>query len=85
MQTIETALTAVGLTTPTRRFIAFGLGVGAIIYLSKPGFAFDGDGNSRPWTCFTLGSSDDPDAIPSTSIPWWLLAAIVGLLAAMLL
>ena len=78
MQAIESAMTAIGLYTPVRRFLGFAAIAGFALYAIKPGAMFD-EGMSRPWAIF----SDEEDPIPGTSIPWWMLAIIIGVVAAM--
>ena len=84
---IDTTLAALGLYTPTRRFVAFGLITGAILYYVKPDSMFF-DGYARPWSVlspYRKESPDDGSTIPPTTLPWWLAAAIVGLLGALFL
>jgi hypothetical protein len=84
---IDAGLTSLGLYTPTRRFVAVGLAVGALLYYVKPDSMFF-DGYARPWsflTPFRKESPDDGSTIPPTTLPWWLAAALAGLMAALFL
>jgi hypothetical protein len=80
MQAFESLLTTLGLYTPVRRFLGFAAITAVAAYAIKPGAMFD-EGVSRPWGMFS--TEDDP--IPGTSIPWWMLAIIVGVVAALFL
>jgi hypothetical protein len=87
MDAIESTLSNVGLTTPTRRFIGFGILAGALLYYYKPDSMFF-DGYARPWSVtspYSKQAPDDGSSIPPTSLPWWLAAALVGLGAALFL
>lgn len=69
----ETSLATMGMATPARRFIV-GTAAGAlIVWAMRPSSSYDESGQARDWTL----ASDDPNA---TSLPWWGLAMIPGVI-----
>lgn len=49
--------------------------VGGILYATKPAFAFEPNGQARPWKAL------DPNNKSATSLPWFMLpfgAAVIG-------
>jgi hypothetical protein len=81
---MEQTLIAIGVNTPTRRFVFFG-GVALVaFYLIKPEGMFT-DGISRPWSLFGGGGDADEGGIPSTPMPWWLCVVLIGAFFALFL
>lgn len=73
------ALATLGMATPVQRF-AVGTAIGAlIVYAARPSISFYQDGTPKPWA-LTAAESED-----STSVPFWALAALPGVLGAVFL
>jgi hypothetical protein len=85
---LDAGLVSLGLYTPTRTVHRRRLAVtGALLYYIKPDSMFF-DGYARPWSFMTPYRQESPDdgaTIPPTTLPWWLAAALAGLLAALFL
>lgn len=65
---------AVGLRTPTLRFIGGFTAVALLLNFAKPSMMFTEIGTARPWT---LSVADD-SKLQATMFPWWLAAMSVG-------
>lgn len=70
-QPLESVLSALGLNTPTRRFIATTLGAASVEFFVRPWYAFNSDGSIKNWVFI------DPDK--GTYIPAGLIPVVVGL------
>lgn len=69
----ESSLASMGMATPARRFIV-GTAAGALlVWALRPSSSYDEQGQAKSWTIV----SSDPDA---TSLPWWGLAMIPGVI-----
>lgn len=84
---IDRVLGGLGLSTPTRRFIAIGGITAGLLWYFKPDSMFF-DGYARPWAMtspFRKEEHEMGSVIPPTTLPWWLAAIVAGAGAALFL
>lgn len=70
----ESGLASLGMATPAKRFVV-GTAVGAaLVWAFRPEAAYDANGQPKSWVMIADPSQD------STSVPWWGLAMIPGVI-----
>jgi hypothetical protein len=72
LNAVENVFYFLGLTTPTKRFMAGFALAEALIFLGKPSWSFTSDGKLRPWSVLNTKSK------VGTQVPWWLPGLILG-------
>lgn len=78
---LQHMLSSAGLNSPGQRAIAVGSATAILLQGTKPSFAFHPDGTPRPFAA-TSPSSVESGA---TMAPWWLVSALAGGMASVLL
>jgi hypothetical protein len=71
-----------GLVKPWQRVVAVGGAVYAAQYVIQPSWAYQ-DGISRPFVMTV--DPEEPNAVDPTIAPWWVLPALVGGLAGLVI
>jgi hypothetical protein len=71
---VEDSFAYLGLNTPMYRLLGVSLGVAALLYGTQPESLFNGN-SGKAWAVW----SDESDAV---LFPWWLVAMLAGLCAA---
>lgn len=71
---VEDFFAYLNMNTPFSRLAGVSIAVAALLYYAQPESLFSGD-SGRPWAVW----SDDGDAV---LFPWWLIAFLAGLSAA---
>lgn len=76
----DSALDSFGLAyghyAPGKRALFAAVATTTVLFLAKPSFAFDDEGNPRPWAHFP------PNVVgKSTQLPWWLVTLAAATVA----
>ena len=71
---VEDIFNSVGMSSPATRLGGVALASAVLLYYLQPESLFSGN-SGKPWAVW----SDDPDAV---LFPWWLIAFLTGLCAA---